>query len=118
MLTFTPGGIMTARPVGRTTSRVTHATRAAAAAEGRPPRPPRPLSVEGLAALERDGESCEGLVLVAIRIAPHVTLESPEDLAERVRQELHGRWLRVFNAPHQMFTVGAWPAPADWQAPD
>lgn len=106
---------MTSRPVRRPDSRTTHATRAATGEALPSPRPP---SVETLLAGERDEDPYAGVILVAVRLAPLVTLEGPADLADRIGAELHGRWVRVFGSPHQMFTVGAWPAPEGWQPPE
>lgn len=107
---------MTSRPVRRPDSRTTHA--AVATADGTRPPAPRPPSVETLLAGERDEDPHAGVILVAVRLAPLVTLEGPADLADRISAELHGRWVRVFGSPHQMFTVGAWPAPEGWQPPE
>lgn len=109
---------MSSRPVRRPTSRDTHAELARRAAEGQAAAPERPPSLEALDAADRAAAGCKDVVLVALRIAPAVTLEGPEDLAERVGRQLHGQWVRVFGSPHQMFAVGAWPAPEGWTPAD
>lgn len=106
------------RPVLRTTSRVTHAARAAELAAGVPPQPDRAPSVERLAQLERGTQASAGLILIAVRVSPGVTLEGDEDLAERVRRHVNGQWFTVFGGRHQMIATDAWPAPDGWQAPE
>lgn len=95
----------------RPSSRVTHRQ----VAEGTAPPVDRPPSLE---ALEAAGRQPSGnVILVAVRVAPLVTLEGAEDLTERVREYINGRVLTVFGGHHQLIAEGAWPAPPGWRPP-
>lgn len=100
------------RNVGRPHSRITHRQLATADT----PPTPRPPSLEALEAGTRQPSG--NVILVAVRVAPLVTLESGDELAERVREYINGRVLTVFGGHHQLIAEQAWAAPPGWRPVD